>query len=234
MRTAPSPTKPRWKARPKAAGSGKPPLTRLAAAAALIALAAAATASAHGDAATHYLETESLYPGFADRPSLQAELDLLGHLQAAGRRGYPVKVALVAGADDVAETPELLRRPQRHADVVASEVRLQAPVVIVSPYGLGVAGPKLHGDFDGVDVPQQANGDQLARTAIVAVRRLAAAAGRPLPARVPPATGLRASPAPAQDESGGVNVPLIVGLFALVFVPSVLLFEVWTRARRSR
>jgi hypothetical protein len=106
--------------------------------------------------------------------------------------------------------------------------------VVVSPYGLGVAGPKLHGDLDGVDVPQQADGDQLARTAIVAVRKLAAAVGRPLPARVPPATALPASAAPEQDQSGGVNVPLIVGLFAIVFVPSVLLFEVWTRARRSR
>jgi hypothetical protein len=113
-------------------------------------------------------------------------------------------------------------------------VRLAAPVVVVSPYGVGVAGPKLHSDLDGVDVPQQAGGDQLARTAIVAVRRLAAAAGRPLPARVPPATALRASAPPEPDESGGVNVPLLVGLFVLVFVPSVLLFEVWTRARRSR
>jgi hypothetical protein len=134
-----------------------------------------------------------------------------------GQRGYPVKVALVGGADDVAETPELFKRPQRHADVVASEVQLEAPVVVVSPHGLGVAGPKLHSALEEVDVPREAGGDQLARTAIVAV---------------PPATALRATAAPEQDESGGVNVPLIVGLFAIVFVPSVLLFEVWTRARR--
>jgi hypothetical protein len=150
-----------------------------------------------------------------------------------GQRGYPIKVALVTGVDDLAETPELLRRPQRHADLVASQVQLEAPVVVVSPYGLGVAGPKRHFSLGGVEPPQRARGDELARTAIVAVRKLAAAAGRPLPAHVPPAATLRAGAAAGRDDGSGVNVPLLVGLFAIVFVPSVLLFEVWTRARRE-
>ena len=58
----------------------------------------AAPASAHGDPAGHYLETDQLYPSFANRPSQALELQLLGLLQAAARRGYPIKVALVATA----------------------------------------------------------------------------------------------------------------------------------------
>jgi hypothetical protein len=229
MRIAPSSTRPRWRARPRSADK-HPPLTRIAAAAALIALAAAATASAHGDPAGHYLETESLYPGFADRPSQSLELALLGHLHAAEERGYPIKIALVATREDLSDNAELLRDPQRYAQLVASEFELDTPVVIVSPHGVGAAGPELARTLRGVEVPRQADGDDLARTAMVAVRSLAAAAGHPLPARVPPATALRADP--SGDDESGVNVPLIVGLFALVFVPSVLLFEVWTRRRR--
>jgi hypothetical protein len=231
MRTAPSSTRRRWKARPRAAGSARPPLTRLAAAAALLALAAAATASAHGDPPVHYVETESLYPGLADRPSQKVELELLGHLQAAEQRGYPVKVALIATRDDLADNPELLRRPQRYAELVASQLELEAPVVVVTPFGLGAAGPEVKGALHQVELPRQARGDALARAAMAAVRRLAAAAGRPLPVRVPAAKTLVAS---TQDDDDGVNVPLVVGLFAIVFVPSVLLFEVWTRARRRR
>jgi hypothetical protein len=185
-------------------------------------LAAAAPGSAHGDPPGHYLETENLYPGFSDRPSAKLELALLGHLEAVEQRGYPIKVALVAGRDDLSEQVGLLRRPQRYAELVASQLELDTPVVVVTPHGLGI------------DPPRQAGGDDLARTAIAAVRRLAAEAGRPLPARVPPAAALRVSAPARTDDDGGVNVALLVGLFAIVFVPSVLLFEVWTRARRRR
>lgn len=143
-------------------------------------------------------------------------------------------MALVAGRDDLVEQVGLLRRPQRYAELVASQLELDAPVVVVTPHGLGVGGPEVKSALGGIDLPRQAGGDDLARTAIAAVRRLAAEAGRPLPARVPPATALRVSAPARTDDDGGVNVALVVGLFAIVFVPSVVLFEVWTRARRRR
>lgn len=143
-------------------------------------------------------------------------------------------MALVAGRDDLAEQVGLLRKPQRYAELVASQLELDAPVVVVTPHGLGVGGPEVKSALGGIDLPRQAGGDDLARTAIAAVRRLAADAGRPLPARVPPAAALRVSAPARTDDDGGVNVALVVGLFAIVFVPSVVLFEVWTRARRRQ
>ena len=64
-------------------------------------IAATDRASAHGDPASHYLETDQLYPSFARQPSVEVQLQLLGLLQATERRGYPIKVALVAGAEDL-------------------------------------------------------------------------------------------------------------------------------------
>ena len=108
----------------------------------IIAIAAAGSASAHGDPASHYLETDALYPSFARQPSVEVQLQLLGLLQAAERRGYPIKVALVAGVEDLVDDLAMMRAPQRYAGTVASmiERELAAPVLVVTPFGLGVAG----------------------------------------------------------------------------------------------
>ena len=170
--------------------------------AAILVIAAPGSAWAHGDPASHYLETDALYPSYARQPSVDVQLRLLGLLQAAEQRGYPVKVALVAGVEDLVEDVGMMRAPQRYAGTVASMIdrELEAPVLVVTPFGLGVAGNALrHGVLRPVttrdarrlvgrlEVPADAQGDDLARTAMAAVRRLARAAGRPLPAHVPPA-----------------------------------------------
>lgn len=228
--------------------SSRCPRLRLLLAAWLLALASATTAAGHGDPASHYLEAESLYPAFADRPSQTLELRLLGHLQAAAQRGYPIKVALVANEEDLVDNPDMLRKPQRYAEFVGSELggKLQAPVVVVTAYGFGVSGRALRGGrlaaldradgralLSGVAVPRRAHGDALAEAAIAAVRELARAGGHPLPANVPPAKVLGAKSGSSGDGLG-INVWLIVGLFAIVFIPSVLLFEIWTRSSRRR
>jgi hypothetical protein len=214
-----------------------------------LALAAAISASAHGDPASHYLETEPLYPAFADRPSQNLELELLGHLQAAEDRGYPIKVALVANEDDLTDNPGMLAKPQQYAEFVASELelggKLQAPVLVVTASGFGVSGRGLRGGrlsalsradaralLHGVEVPARGQGDALASAALVAVRKITDAGGRPLPADVPPAKVLGASASANDDDA--INVWLIIGLFAVVFLPSLLLFEVWIRVSRRR
>jgi hypothetical protein len=190
----------------------------------------------HGDPASHYLEAEQLYPALASRPSQARELRLLGLLQAAERRDYPIKVALVATVDDLTDEPQMLRRPQAYADFVASELGggLEAPVLIVTPYGLGVSGqrgPRV--PVRGIGVPRRADGDALAATAMVAVRRLAASDGHPLPAKVPPARlvsrGVASAPG---DDSGGIDLRLAAVLFTAVLLVGLLAFELWIRVPR--
>jgi hypothetical protein len=197
------------------------------------ALCAPALALAHGDPASHYLETGSLYPSFAAQPSQSVELELIGLLDAARQAGYPLKVALVADESDVADTPAMLRRPQAYAQYVVSALKgsriaVEAPVVIVTPYGVGVAGP---GAKPMPGVSTGSGGDALARSAMTAVRAVAGAGGHPLPAHVPPAQV--AVPPPAGSGSGydlGGLAPLAV--FAAVFGGAALLFEL--RSRLSR
>jgi hypothetical protein len=167
----------------------------------LILLVVPGEALAHGDPSTHYLETGNLYPSFSARPSQAHELALMGLLKAAAERGYPIKVSLIASADDLADAPELLEAPQRYAESVGAALggrKLRAPVLVVTPRGFGLAGMQLrdgalrrlsHADargfVRGVDVPAP-DGDAMAAAASRVLRRLARAAGRPLPAHVAP------------------------------------------------
>jgi hypothetical protein len=202
-------------------------------AAAIAVLCAPAVALAHGDPASHYLETGSLYPSFEHQPSQNVELQLIGVLDAAKKAGYPIKVSLVTAAD-VADTPEMLNKPQEYAEyvvgaLVGSRIPVEAPVVIVMPTGIGVAGPGAEA-MRGVTTGT--TGDELARAAMTAVRDIAAKSGHPLPAHIPPA---RVAIAPPEggglpDVDFGALTPLFV--FAVIFGGAALLFELRTRLSR--
>ena len=164
------------------------PLARVLAVALATLLAAPASTLAHGDPTAHYLETDSLLTSYAAPPDVPVELQLRGVLDAAAARGYPIKVVLFANENDTGGEPEPLEDTQDYAKTVSqqlSEVRpLRAPVLIVTPDRYGIGGPAL---TRALPPPGEANGNALARAAMVAVRRLSSAAGHPLPERIPPA-----------------------------------------------
>lgn len=198
-----------------------------------IALAAPAGALAHGDPSSHYLEVDQLYPGFANRPSQRVELGLMGLLEAAKQSGYPIKVSLVGSPDDLTEEPGMYAKPQRYAEHVVSLLgrdRLEAPVLVVTPNGIGVAGTESRADAGELSISRTAQGDDLARAASLAVRRLARSAGHPLPANVPPAKVIAA--APVQGGGGGSGW-LPFALFGAVFLGAWAYFEIRTRASRA-
>jgi hypothetical protein len=185
------------------------------------------------------LETENLYPAVASRPSQSLELRLIGVLRAAAARGYPVKIALIANADDL-EDASMLGRPQAYAEYLQRELggasALRAPLVVIEPSGFGVSGHELRdgrlkairrgtawAPLRGLTVAPGAEGDALARTALAVVRRASAAAGRPLPAHIPPATYVAATP--AGDGGLGIVLPLVLGVS--VFLLAWLGYELW-------
>ena len=214
-------------------------------------LGAATPAAGHGDPTGHYLETDALYPSVADRASQAVELQLLGVLQAVQRDGYPVKVALVGGEDDVADTPGMFRQPQRYAERLVADLEVArpvtAPVLVVTPNGTGVAGRAMVGEAYGpvtraqapallgpLGARRPADGDALAKLAIAAVRRVARVGGHPLPAHVPPAKLL--APGPSRDVPPEGSAPgwLPFAVFAGVFLLAWLAYELRIRGGRRR
>src|SRR3954452_21753920 len=107
-------------------------------AAVLLALALPGGALAHGDGPVHSLELDDVYPGFSPPPTSMVERQLRGYVQAAADAGAPVKVA-VATEGDVTDRPQELRRPQAYAESVIAITGAKVPVIIVTPYGIGIA-----------------------------------------------------------------------------------------------
>jgi hypothetical protein len=197
-----------------------------------------AVALAHGDASTHYLENGNLYPGFStQRLSQPDELALLGLLDAAQKAGYPIKVSVLGDVSDVSDRPTMFKHPQRYAEVIATDLKrsnitLSAPVIVVSPYGIGAAGPGA----GRVDVPTGASGDQLGQASMAAVRELAQMGGHALPANVPP---MKVPVVPPSKSSSGGNGYDLSGLtpfavFIAIFGSAVLYVQIRTRMARRR
>ena len=184
---------------------------------------------AHGDPTSHYLETDALLTSYSAPPDLKVELRLRGVLNAAASRGYPVKVVLIASEEDTGGDPYPVEDTQDYTATVSDELEaigpVRAPVLIVTPDRFGIGGsqprdralapvtPALAAELTrGLPRAEQADGNALARTAMVAVRRLAADAGHPLPAKIPPAEQRLDSilGAGAADDAGTFEQPWVV------------------------
>ena len=176
-------------------------------------------ALADGDPASDVLaETPVFFPADGSIPAAQ-ESQLLELVRAAQRRGYPIRVALVAKQDDLGSVAALWNQPPRYyAGFLATELSLvfRGTVLVVRPDGYGIdvdagepdqrartlaaAEPLVHLP------PPGAGGAALAQSAIAAVLRVTGAAGVHL--TVPRATAT-ATPA---GGAGGVDLAAVVAL----------------------
>jgi hypothetical protein len=193
-------------------------------------------ALAHGDASTHYLETGDFYPGFSvQRASQATELKLMGLLDAAKKAGYPIKVSIIGDLSDVNDRPEMLTHPQRYADFVTRElershVKLVGPVVIISPSGIGVAGPGAQK----IDLATGSSGEQNVDTAMTAVRQLAQAGGHPLPANVAPLKVPVLEPAKTSGSGYDLSGLAPFAVFIAIFGSAVLYLHIRSRLASRR
>jgi hypothetical protein len=213
------------------------------------ALVAPGRALAHGDPTAHYLETDSLLTSYAMPPDLAVERRLRGVLDAAAARGYPIKVVLFANDGDTGGEPAPLEDPQTYVGTVTDQLEgvrpLEAPVLIVTPHRFGLGGkqprdgtltritPALAAKLThNLPHARKDNGTALARTAMVAIRRLAAAGGHPLPKRIPPAkdnlSGILGSSA-SRDSSTFGGAWLIAAVVVSTLLLGALLVGVHRR-----
>src|SRR3954452_6414578 len=202
------------------------------AAAVLVALAAAGVARADGDPASDFLYIGTLSPSLSSPAKGHNGDELRGLLKVARARGYPVKVALIVDKQDLGQYPQLFRSPQRYADLLASELAIdkqrKAPVLVVTPNGMGVAGNERRGGklvkitharakalLGGLPGSPKADGESLADVAIDGVRQLAQKDGQTLPESVDPvgAPGTAASPSPKSGVSGWLVAGIVAALF---------------------
>lgn len=149
---------------------------------ALVALAlAAAPAWADGDPASDVLLGQNVFYPYTPpvSPSLQQTLN--AEATAAGRAHFPIKIALIHSPLDLGAVPNLFDKPQQYASFLDQEISFQGrqPLLVVMPNGYGVQG--LGGGTAAVAAslakPAGSQSDDLARAAVAAVARLAAASG---------------------------------------------------------
>lgn len=154
-----------------------------------LALIASATsvARADGDPASDALYTQWIFFPFDVQFDSGLEEALTTTVEEARRRGYPIKVALIAKPSDLGAVPQLFAKPEQYARFLGLELRLlyHGRLLIVMPNGFGVsrngnAAPRERQVLAGIGFG--GGDDVLVQAATIAVRRLAASAGVRLPA----------------------------------------------------
>jgi len=183
----------------------------------------AGAAAADADPASDVLLVQNAFLPYqpATPPLLAKALDqALTEIHATG---LPLKVAIIGSPVDLGGIPDLFGQVSRYAAFLETEISYRGPqpLLVVMPDGLALQGAGPASALTGlaVDGHQQSGG--LARTAVLAVERIAGARGHPI-----------ASPALGGGASGGSSAGLLLAAAAAVLL--VIVGGLVVRRRRSR
>ncbi len=192
----------------------------------VVATVAPASALADGDPASDELIGANVFYPFSPPVTGGLQKMLNSETAAASDVHFPIKVALIASPADLGAIPSLFAKPQQYADFLDQEISFAATkalLLVVMPNGYGVQGLSRPATEAATTLkpPASSGSDDLARAAIVAVTKLAAAAGHPIRAT-----------SGGSDAAGGRSATAIeVG--ALVFAAVVLsAAALWLRQRQ--
>jgi len=198
--------------------------TVLALAALAIALAPS-SALADGDPASDVLIGENVYYPYSPAVSTSLQKRLNGETAAAARAHFPIKVALIPTPADLGAIPTLFDKPQEYAHFLDQEIsflNVKPLLLVVMPDGYGAQhlGSAATKAVPSLNKPASAQSNDLARAAIAAVPKLAAAAGH----RVANVSG---APTPGDTEPA---LPAAILAAAAITSAAVV---VLVRSRRS-
>jgi hypothetical protein len=149
---------------------------------------------------------------------------------SAKKRRFPIKVAVVAKRTDLGTAEALFGRAQSYADFLGQELRFgyRGTLIVVmggSPGGVGVYGPAKVPPVESVarsiSVPRGATTQELGRTGVTAVQRIAAAAGHPLP-----------KPSASSPGGGGSSTRDRTIILVAAVVLATIFGVFWPRRRR--
>jgi hypothetical protein len=197
--------------------------SRIAVGAALLALALPAVARANGDPASDYLLVQSVFLPFNAKVDPEASKELADTIRAADEKGFKIKVAVIGSRYDLGTAFSLYNKAQKYAQFLGLELSFQYRdrLLVVMPNGFGTS---VNGKPDpkGIAVvqnlpPPGKDPTKQVEAATVAIRKLAAASGKPLPASV------------GGSSSTRDRITLGVGLVALAAVLAAIVL--WRRRR---
>jgi hypothetical protein len=180
-------------------------------AAVVVALSLAPAALADGDPASDVLLGENVFYPYSPQVSPSLQKTLNAETAAAKKAGFPVKVALIAAPVDLGVIPDLFGKPQKYADFLDQEISFQGhqPLLVVMKAGYGVQGVTAHARSTVSSIAPPAGGvsNDLAKAAIGAVAKLAAADGHPI-SGVP---GV-----PGTSSGGGISATTIILIILII------------------
>ena len=158
-------------------------------AAVIVAIVVAQSALADGDPASDILIGNQVFLPYSESvPSAPAQM--LAHLLAdSKKKGFPLKVAVIARRNDLGSVPSLYGKPQEYASFLGQEDYFfwKDELLVVMPQGYGLY---KHANLPradeaivaGLAKPAAADGSTLTLAAIAAVRKLAEGHGLTLSA----------------------------------------------------
>jgi hypothetical protein len=194
-----------------------------------VALLLPALAAADADPASDVLLVRSVFYPYSPAVSADLQGALNATTAAAHRAHFPIKVALIGAPEDLGAITSLFGKPQTYADFLFRELGAfgseHPPLLIVMPNGYGVQGMSRAATTAAAAVPKPTGtaSDDLARAAIAAIGKLAAASGHRFKVKnVPQAT-----------RSNGGHVPTVVTV-VIFFLIAVAIAAAVIRYRQSQ
>lgn len=188
--------------------------------AALVALAAPALARADGDPASDVLYNGKVFVPFTGKlsPTLQRQLEQV--VADAWKAHFPIKVAVISSRSDLGSVGALWLEPQRYSHFLGDELAFlyKGRLLIVMPnrYGLDHGALPTAAErrlLEQIPIGTGLNGQTA--SAAAAARRLAAAAGHPLPQPIDTKSSA------SRDRLIIAGAVILLGALALISVPSV-------------
>lgn len=191
-----------------------------------------AAALADADPASDVLIAQNVFYPYSPAPSSALQSTLNAQATAARRAHFPIKVALIASPMDLGAIPSFFGKPQQYAHFLDQEIAFvqpNPPLLVVMAKGYGIRGLPPAASAVGASLPRPAGprSDDLARAAIAALPKLAAAAGHPIPAK-----GASGTPGHTGGHvSTGVSV-VIFALIAVAIAVAVIRYRRWEQPGR--
>lgn len=189
-------------------------------------------ARADGDPASDFLLSQTVFVPADANVSAQQQARLSALVRAAGRAGFPIRVAIIPNAYDLGSITALWLKPGTYARFLGIELSLayKRPLLVVMPNGFGVNWP---GHSPAPEyrllrkIPVRAVGGGLIAGAEAAVLVLASADG----VKIAVPLARRADVAPGRGHGSG-GAPAIVGVAVGVFALAALVVVLFLRRRR--